>query len=312
MDTQKTKIVFYAKRNFGEKMNASFDFIKENWKPIFKYITYLLLPLCLVQALSINGLMSGTLNMASLQQNPGVAPGLESFGVMFFVSYGAMILCYMIGGVLITSLLYALVQLYNSREERLMGITMKELRAPLMHNVKRYFILVLVLIPITIGAFALIVLLGALMPLSLVFLIPAIIAYMIPMMLLPSIYLFEKVGVWSAFAKAFRLGFATWGGIFAIVFIMGIIAGILQGITMTPWYVATIVKYMFTLSDPGSAVGVSPLYNLLVYLLAILQSFGTYLAMTFTLVGLAYQYAHANEVVGSVSVESDIEKFEQL
>jgi len=135
---------------------------------------------------------------------------------------------------------------------------------------------------------------------------------MIPIMLLPSIYLFEKEGVWAAFTKTFRLGFATWGGIFAIVFVMGIIAGILQGITMTPWYVATIVKYMFTLSDPGSAVGVSPLYNLLVYLLAILQSFGTYLAMTFTLVGLAYQYAHANEVVGSVSVESDIEKFEQL
>lgn len=312
MDTQKTKIVFYAKRNFGEKMNASFDFIKENWKPIFKYITYLLLPLCLVQALSINGLMSGTLNMASLQQNPGVAPGLESFGVMFFVSYGAMILCYMIGGVLITSLLYALVQLYNSREERLVGITMKELRAPLMHNVKRYFILVLVLIPISIAVFSLVAVLGSLMPLSLVLLIPALIACLIPVMLLPSIYLFEKEGLGSAILKTFRLGFATWGGIFAIIFVMGIIAGILQGITMTPWYVATIVKYMFTLSDPGSAVGVSPLYNLLVYLLAILQSFGTYLAMTFTLVGLAYQYAHANEVVGSVSVESDIEKFEQL
>ncbi|WP_071147148.1 hypothetical protein [Bacteroides ihuae] len=312
MDTQKTKIIFYAKRNFGEKMNASFDFIKENWKPILKYTTYLLLPLCLLQALSLNGLMSGTLNMASLQQNPGVAPGLASFGIMFFVSYGAMLLCAMIGGVLISSLLYALVQLYNSREERLVGITMKELKAPLMHNIKRSFILILVLIPITIGAFALIAVLGSLMPFLLIFLIPGFIAFMIPIMLLPSIYLFEKEGVWAAFTKTFRLGFATWGGIFAIVFVMGIIAGILQGITMTPWYVATIVKYMFTLSDPGSAVGVSPLYNLLVYLLAILQSFGTYLAMTFTLVGLAYQYAHANEVVGNVSVESDIEQFEQL
>lgn len=49
----------YVKRSFGDKMNASFDFIKENWKPLFKFATYLILPLCLIQALSLNGLMNG-------------------------------------------------------------------------------------------------------------------------------------------------------------------------------------------------------------------------------------------------------------
>ncbi len=32
---QPKKIELYVKRTFGEKINASFDFLKENWKPLF-------------------------------------------------------------------------------------------------------------------------------------------------------------------------------------------------------------------------------------------------------------------------------------
>ena len=49
MESQKPKIAMYVKRPFGEKLNASFDFIKENWKQLFKYSTYLILPICLIQ-----------------------------------------------------------------------------------------------------------------------------------------------------------------------------------------------------------------------------------------------------------------------
>lgn len=59
MESQKPKIAMYVKRSFGEKLNASFDFIRENWKLMLKFTTYLLLPLCLIQALSLNGMMKG-------------------------------------------------------------------------------------------------------------------------------------------------------------------------------------------------------------------------------------------------------------
>lgn len=59
MELQKPKIAMYAKRSFGDKLNATFDFIKENWKPLLKFTTYLILPLCLIQALSLNYLMGG-------------------------------------------------------------------------------------------------------------------------------------------------------------------------------------------------------------------------------------------------------------
>ena len=55
MESQKPKIAMYVKRPFGEKLNASFDFIKENWKQLFKYSTYLILPICLIQAANFSG-----------------------------------------------------------------------------------------------------------------------------------------------------------------------------------------------------------------------------------------------------------------
>ena len=57
MESQKPKVAMYVKRSFGDKLNASFDFIKENWKILLKFTTYLLLPVSLIQALSLNGLM---------------------------------------------------------------------------------------------------------------------------------------------------------------------------------------------------------------------------------------------------------------
>ena len=101
----------------------------------------------------------------------------------------------------------------------------------------------------------------------------------------------------DALKKTFRLGFATWGGVFLISLVMGIIAGILQGVTLVPWYAATIVKMLFTF---------------MLYLLASVQAFGTYLAMIFTFVGLAYQYGHASEKMDSVTIESDIDNFDKL
>lgn len=80
----------------------------------------------------------------------------------------------------------------------------------------------------------------------------------------------------EAFKKTFRLGFATWGGVFLVSLLMGIIANVLQGVTMMPWYIATVVKYFFAMSDVGGSgeVTVSAGYSFFLYLMAIIQTFG--------------------------------------
>ena len=34
------KMVFYEERTFGDKFNVIFEFIKQNWRPILRYVSY--------------------------------------------------------------------------------------------------------------------------------------------------------------------------------------------------------------------------------------------------------------------------------
>lgn len=311
METQKPKISMYVKRPFGEKLNASFDFIKENWKILLKFSTYLLLPLSLIQALSLNGIMGGVLDLSSLGNKVDVLEDPSAF-MAFGLYYGLYVLLFLIGSVMLTSLVYTLIHTYNEREERLQGITLSDLKSLLLCNVKRLLKIALLLIGIFVLVFVIMGVLMAFSPFTLLLTVPVVFAFSVPVALLAPIYLFEDISLMKAFRKTFRLGFATWGGVFLISLVMGIIANVLQGVTMMPWYIATLVKYFFAMSDTGSEATVSAGYSFLLYLFAIIQVFGAYLSMIFSLVGLAYQYGHASEVVDSITVESDIDNFDKL
>lgn len=156
-----------------------------------------------------------------------------------------------------------------------------------------------------------IVLLAVLTPFTLILTIPLLFAFMVPLALMAPIYLFEDISLGEAFAKTFRLGFATWGGVFLVLMVMGLIASVLQGIVSIPWYVIYIVKMVFTMSD-GGATSSSVGLNFAQYLFSILMLYGSYLSAIFSIVGLVYQYGHASEVVDSITVESDIDNFDKL
>lgn len=190
MESQKPKVAMYVKRSFGEKLNASFDFIKENWKLLLKFITYLLLPVSLIQALSLNGLMGGALKISAVANTTAMAASPSSL-VGFMSYYGLYMLVFMIGTILLTSLIYAMIRTYNEREERLEGITLGSLKPLLFHNIKKLLILTLfgILLVLIVG-----VVIGVLAALSLFTLfltIPVIIAFTVPLALWAPIYLFE-------------------------------------------------------------------------------------------------------------------------
>lgn len=312
MESQKPKIAMYAKRSFGDKLNATFDFIKENWKPLIKFTTYLILPLCLVQALSLNSIMGGVTNVAGLANSTSAFGTLGALGGNFIAQYAGYMFLYMVGTILLTSLIYALIRTYNEREERLEGITLGALKPLLFRNIKRLILMTVVFVVLMLVVAMVVGFLGGALPLTLVLTIPLLVAFAVPLALFAPIYLFENITWVDAFKKTYRLGFATWGGIFVISFVMGLIASVLQGVTMMPWYIATMVKALFSASDTGNAVTVSTGYSFMLYLLGIVQIFGIYCSMIFTYIGLAYQYGHSSEVVDSVMVENDIDNFDKL
>ena len=54
---QKAKIELYRTRSFSEKLSATFDYLSENGRLLLKFLLYLILPVCMVQALGMNTFM---------------------------------------------------------------------------------------------------------------------------------------------------------------------------------------------------------------------------------------------------------------
>lgn len=311
MDSQKPKIAMYVQRSFGDKLTAAFNFFNENWKVLLKYCIYLILPICVVQALCMNTFMGGYTNLLTSASGGG-SNILDYLGVSFWLSYGFLILFSAIGGLIMCALVYALVKIYNDREERLQGLTFAELKPVLLRYMGRLFLMGLFLTGILIAFSVILGILVAVSSFTLFLTIPLMIAAMIPLCIFPSIYLFEEIELWEAFIKSLRVGFATWGGIFGVSFAMGFISNVLYGVASIPWYIVFMVGAIFSASDVQSAVTTSMGYNIMMYLFGIIMLFGIYVSTIFPILGLVYQYGHSCEKMEHVSIVDDIDKFEQL
>ena len=308
MNSQKPKIALYVQRSFGDKLTAAFNFFGENWKVLLKYCIYLILPICVVQALFMNTFMGGYMNLVT---NSGSGGLFDSAGVSFWLSYGILIILSMIGSLVMSSLVYALVKIYNDRENRLEDLTFVELKPVLFRCMGRIFLIGLFFIGISILYFAVAGILTMATPLTLLLTVPLVIAAVIPLAIFPPIYLFEEIDLWEAFVKALRVGFSTWGGIFGIAFVTGLISNVLYGVASIPWYTMYIVK-MFLTSGTSQEVVASMGYSVVNYLFGIIMAFGIYISCIFPILGLVYQYGHSCEKMEHTSIVDDIDKFEQL
>lgn len=310
MEPQKTKIPFYLQRTFTEKINASFDFIKENWKPLLKYSTYLILPICLLQGVSFNAIMTKAYDEAYLESLAYTPDNSEL--ISFILNYLLLILFFSLGAFIMTSLVYTLVKTYNDRENGLEGISFNDIKSLLLGNIGRLLMQTLIAILLVTGAVIVISLLGMLSGLTLILTIPLLFVMAIPLSLWTPVYLYEHTGVIESLTKSYKLGMATWGGIFAVMFVMGFITNIVQGVASLPWGVSTIVNQLFRVSEAGMTGEISIGNEIMTYLFSVMAGYGLYLSMVFTMLGISYQYAHANEKVGHVSVEKEIENFDQF
>jgi hypothetical protein len=304
---ERPKIELYQVRSFSDKLSAVFAFFGENYKVLLKYLTYFLLPLSLLQSVALDGYFSGVMTMSKTGSEVG-----DNL-VNLVGSMGAMIVLYVIGTMVMLVIVYALMRLYGKRENRLLQLTWDELKPEVMLLSRRCLILMLVsvLLAVVTGlvmfAFAAVHIALIVVPLL------AVMVVCIPLSLLYPIYFFEDdISITAAIGKSFHLGFPTWGGIFGVMLVLSLLGSFVSGTIGLPWTVLTTMKAV--LGDDGgnyefvNSVG----YSFLVYILGVVQAFVNYFAYSLPYIGLAYHYGHASEKIDHVTMESDIDRFEQL
>lgn len=306
---ERRKIELYRVRSFGDKLNDTFAFVNENYRQLLKYLTYFLLPLSLVQAVAMNGYLG---NMMTLSMGGG--NGMSSDALMSMAgSMAFYALVYGVGAFLLVTVVYALMRLYNRREQRLNGLMWEEMKPEVGLMLRRGLLLVLLGIVVAVLFGLLIFALVQFSPMMLFLLLPALFVVALPLSLLTPVYLFEeRISLTEALGKSLRLGFRTWGGILAVMLVMTIIASVLQGVVSIPWYIAFIVKSLFGLQQAEDSFVNSVGFSFITYLLGVVQAFGGFLTYSLAYISLAYQYGHAAEKIDGVTVDTDIEHFEEL
>ena len=320
MQLQTPKIEIYRTRTFTDKLGDTFNFLRENWRTITKYTIYIMLPVSMVLAFFANHFWNGYISLITALNTAGSMDdeGIVSFGLSSLATLVVGIISYMI----LITLLFALIRLYTVREQRLANITMDELKPEMWFCMKRCMIMTLVGLVLVIAFLALVVLMvvllvsinGAVALLGFILLYGVAVAVMLPLTLVPSIYLLEdNIGVFEAYMKGFRLGFATWGGIFAITFVIGFITGVIQSFTMMPWYILSMVKMVINVSDKqdGSFFN-SFLYDAIQYITCILTCLGYFISCIIEVVAITIQYGHASDKIDGVGVAKNIERFDEF
>ena len=314
------KIELYKERLFSDKFSATFDFVKENWRTVLRFMAYLILPVCMVQSLGMDAIFNEAFT-AGL--NSGAGDNFsDTMIVRLLASYGVYIVCILVGTVLITALIFGLMKVYDERKNRLAGLTMAEFKPTLWRFIKRSIVLMLAMIPVAIVIGAVIVGIAALLmlidPVVMSLMILPIyfvaIALLLPLSLSSPMYLLnENTSVYGAIVKAFRYGFRTWGGLFGIMFVVGMIVQVVMTIAMMPYLVVVIIKGVMAASDtPSTGFMATVGLQALSYVLCIIQAFGMYLSYAIMYVAIGYHYGHVMERYEGVSVKRGVDDFESL
>lgn len=324
MQIEMPKIELYRVRTFSDKLTDTFNFLRENWRPMLKYFMYMMLPVSIILALPFNHFFEGYFKLITTIEKGSFFSNSE--GILYGISFIASILGFIFAALLLESFVFAMIRVYDRRPQRLQDVIYSDFRDDLFFCLKRGVIMALV----GLGLFAAIVVIVAIV-LALVFLISprlgaviaivglvifyiALIVLMCPLYMVAPIYLLEdETGVIEAYKKALRLGFATWGGIFAVMFVIGILSSVLQSFTMMPWYLMSLVKTIFTLSsDMDKPFFHSFIYSFIQYLTCILMCLGYMLSMIFSYVAITIQYGHASEKIDGAGVSKRIDKFDEF
>lgn len=262
-----SKIILQQQRGFSEKINATFEFIRQNFKPLFKSLIYIAGPPLLVVGI-YSGIVQSTLDPVVDESNPfaGLSELYSRLSPIFILSY--------LTTTLIIAIVYEYMVLYNQniQEEITPGMVWNEIK-------KDYFQLLLaalvVSIVVSIGFLFLFipgVFLGA--ALSLIFII----------------LVREKKGFGNAFQRCFSLtsgNYLSTIGLLFVIFILYILIAVLFGLPST---ILGGLEGFLMVSDDVSLRETSIFFQIAFIVAQVLSTLGSQVAYAVVLVAIAFQY----------------------
>jgi putative exporter of polyketide antibiotics len=309
-------IDFHRQRDFGRKMNATFEFIRQNFKPLFSSILVITGPSAFVSSLVMGSLLG---DFMGLMQSIGNANNLNNASNLFLsATFWLQIFLLMVFAtltfVLSISTINNYVILYSEKKSN--KIEVPEVWDRVRQTFWMYFgtslLFFLLFIAVYIVMVIPVAILGAISP-ALVFLgmllfIVGLFYVLFGSSLTFFIRGYEKKGFFAALSRSFYLVRTKWWSTFGLIFLLSIIVGVISYIFMIPYYIVIFSTAMHQ-TNPETFTGPSETLMLVTKLFFGLYYFAQILLSVLPNVGIAFQYFNLVELKEAKGLMKDLENF---
>jgi len=312
---EKFDIIEYNRtRDFSQKVNVTFAFLRQNFGPLFKSILFIAGPPVLIVSLLIGSFLSDMMDFSALA-NP-MAQRDHMMSASFWLQIALACIFYMVASIVALATINSYIALYG--EKRSNQITVNEvwdrvrqtffmyLGTAVMFGIMllvAYFVVAMILVAMAAMTPALAILAGFV-------LFPAFFYIIISLSLSFVVRTFEDLSVFEAFMRSFNLVSGKWWSTFGLIFVLSMIAGILSYIPMIPLYIITFVSAMHsvetqTYAPPTEGMQLAtsiilPIFYMIYLVLGSLPN-----------IGIAFQYFNLVERKESKGLMNQIENFGQ-
>ncbi len=310
-------IEFQHQRDFSMKMNATFEFIKQNIKSLGRSILYIAGPPALIGSLIMATFMDDYMKMimGGAQGNP------EAFtnyflSVSFWLQMGLGMVFGVLSFVATIATIYNYLILYEEKKSNQIEIT--EVWERVKATFWMYFATAIFFGIIFIVAYIIliipVVVLAAISPWLIFFGVVGVIVGLFYIVFGSSLTFiirgYEKKGFFESLMRSFYLVRGKWWSTFGLAIILFLIVGAVSYIFLIPYYIITLTSALHNVSpdsfsEPSSTAALwSTVFFALYYLAQIFL-------YTLPHVGIAFQYFNLVELKEAKGLMKDIDNFGQ-
>lgn len=305
-------IPFQRQRDFSNKMNATIEFIKQNFSPLFKSILFIAGPPVLLSSLLIGSFIGELFGIQQSVINDPTSVQSYFTSASFWIPLLLFFVFAFISGVITLATIYNFIILYDEKKSN--EIEVSEVWERVRQTFWKYAVSILLFSLLAIGVYvALILVMFIFSTISqgLIFLgalgmIVAMFYLIFSSSLTFIIVAFEKKEFFSALARSFYLVRGKWWSTFGLIFILYMIMGIVSYIPMIPFYVILFTQSLHSvetqsIADPTATLGVwTTVFFTLYYLIQMILS-------TLPHIGIAFQYFNLVEMKEARGLMGEIE-----
>jgi len=259
-------IEFHHTRDFSRKMNATFEFIRQNIKSLGKSILFIAGPPVLVASMIIGSFVGEFFSLTQMAAtNPGDTEAFQSYftTVSFWLQMVMMMVFFIVSGVMTIATINNYLLIYSEKQTNQIevGEVWTRVRSTFWMYLSTMFFFSLLAIAAYIVMIIPVVLLATISPALIFFgillVFGGILYLMVSVSLTFVVRAYENKGFFEAIGRSFSLVQGKWWSTFGLIMVLYLIMMTVSYIFLIPWYSVTFISALHsttenTLQEPST------------------------------------------------------------